>query len=315
MLYSVVVPVYNSAKMMDELYNRIKAVFESVIKEEFELILVNDASRDDSLAVMKRLSNMDERVKYINLAKNHGQQKAVLCGIEHSSGDYVITMDDDLQHPPEEIPKLIARMESDSNVDVVIGMYDTKKHNGIRRLGTRMLDALSNIVFKKDKDLKLTSFRLMKSFVADNLAEVNVKTPTVGHCLLMVDGNMVNTEVHHDTRKEGKSGYSFVKLVDTFMGNVYANSDLPLRIVGHIGTISFIVSIVLSLFYLVRYFMGYIHVSGWTTLVIIVLFMNGLSLFSVGIMGRYLMVNINETKRLPKYSIKEKNVEKKRGIH
>lgn len=313
MLYSVIVPIYNSAKMMDELYNRIKAEFENVIHEDFELILVNDSSKDDSVAVMKRLSDMDGRVKYINLAKNHGQQRAVLCGIEHSSGDYVITMDDDLQHPPEEIPKLIAKMKSNTAIDVVIGMYDSKKHNGIRRLGTRMLDALSNMVFKKDKDLKLTSFRLMKSFVADNLAEVNLKSPTVGHCLLMVDGNMVNTAVRHDTRKAGKSGYSFFKLVNTFMGNVYTNSDFPLRIVGHIGTISFIASIVLSLFYLIRYITGHIHVSGWTTSVILVLFMNGLSLFSVGIMGRYLMVNINETKRLPKYSIKEKNVDKKRG--
>ena len=315
MKYSVVVPIYNSAKMMDELYNRIKAEFENVIQEDFELILVNDASKDDSLLVMKRLSEMDERVKYIHLAKNHGQQKAVLCGIEYSSGEYVITMDDDLQHPPEEIPKLIAKMESDPNIDVVVGMYDSKKHNGIRKLGTKMLDALSNMVFKKDKDLKLTSFRLMKSFVADNLTEVNLKSPTVGHCLLMVDGNMVNVEVRHDARKTGKSGYSFFKLVSTFMGNVYINSDFPLRIVGYIGSISFIASIMLSIFYLVRYITGNIHVSGWTTLVILVLFTNGLSLFSVGIMGRYLMVNINETKRLPKYSIKEKNVEKKRGTN
>ncbi len=300
---------------MDELYNRIKAEFENVIHEDFELILVNDASKDNSLDVMKRLSRMDERVRYIHLAKNHGQQKAVLCGIEYSRGDYVITMDDDLQHPPEEIPKLIEKMNSDPNIDVVIGLYDSKKHNGIRKLGTKMLDALSNIVFKKAKNLKLTSFRLMKSFVADNLSEVNLKSPTVGHCLLMVNGNIVNTVVRHDARKVGRSGYSFFKLVNTFMNNVYVNSDLPLRVLGHIGTLSFIVGIILSVFYLIRYLTGHIHVSGWTTLVIAVLVMNGLSLFSVGIMGKYLMVNIIETKRLPKYTIKEKNVEKKRGTN
>lgn len=314
MLYSVIVPIYNSSKMMDELFNRIRAEFENVIHEDFELIFVDDASKDDSLSVMKRLSEMDERVKYIHLAKNHGQQKAVLCGIEHSCGDYVITMDDDLQHPPEEIPKLIEKMNSDPEIDVVIGMYDSKKHNAVRRLGTRMLDSLSNMVFQKEKDLKLTSFRLMRSFVADNLAEVDLKVPTVGHCLLMIDGNMTNVEVRHDSRKQGKSGYNFFRLVQTFMNNVYSNSDFPLRIVGYIGTVSFFASIIMLVYYLVRYFTGHIHVAGWTTLVIIVLFTNGLSLFSVGIMGRYLMVNINETKRLPKYSVKEKNVEKKRGI-
>lgn len=314
MLYSVVVPVYNSASMLDELYNRVRAEFENEIHEDFELILVNDFSKDDSLKIIKRISGSDARVKYINLAKNHGQQKAVLCGIEHSKGDFIITMDDDLQHPPEEIPKLIAKMESDSDIDVVIGMYDSKKHSGIRKLGTKAFNSLSNMIFRKDKDLELTSFRLMKSFVADNLANVDLKTPTVGHCLLMVDGNIVNTEIRHDSRKVGKSGYSFSKLVKTFMGNVYVNSDLPLRMVGKIGTISFIVSIVMSIYYAIRYFSGSIHVSGWTTLVIIVLFMNGLLLFSVGIMGRYLMVNINETKKLPKYTIKEKNVENTRGV-
>ena len=98
------------------------------------------------------------------------------------------------------------------------------------------------------------------------------------------------------------------------MSNVYINSDLPLRIVGHIGTFSFLASIVLSIYYFVRYMTGHIHVSGWTTLVLIVLFINGLSLFSVGIIGKYLILNIKETKRLPKYSIKEKNVEKKRDL-
>lgn len=314
MLYSVVVPIYNSARIIDELYNRIKAEFENVIHADFELVLVDDFSKDDSFTVMQRLGEMDERVKYIRLAKNHGQQKAVLCGIEHTSGDFIVTMDDDLQHPPEEIPKLIAKMESDPNINVVIGMYDSKKHSGIRKMGTRMLDVLSNMVFRKDKELKLTSFRLMKSYVADNLSEVDLHSPTVGHCLLMVEGSMVNTVVRHDARKVGKSGYNFRKLVSTFMSNVYVNSDLPLKILGYIGTISFLSSIVLIIYYLIRYIGGSIHVSGWITLVILVLFMNGLSLFSVGIMGRYLMVNINETKRLPKYTIKEKNVEKKRGI-
>lgn len=313
MLYSVVVPVYNSAATLDELYNRIRSVFEKVIQEDFELILVDDFSRDESFAVIKRLSDMDERVRYIRLARNHGQQKAVLCGIDHTKGDYIITLDDDLQHPPEEIPKLIEKMESDPDIDIVIGRYDAKKHNAVRRFGTKLLDELSIKALGKKEDLKLTSFRLIKSFVADNLAEVELRSPTVGHCLLAVDGNIANVTTHHDARKVGKSGYSFRKLVVNYMGILYSNTDLPLRIVGMLGTISFIVSISLAAFYLIRYLIVDIGVSGWTTLVILILLMNGLSLFSVGIMGRYLMLNIQETKRLPKYSIKEKNINRNRG--
>lgn len=313
MLYSVVVPVYNSAPTLDELYNRIKAVFEMVIHEEFELILVDDFSRDASFSIMQRLSDMDERVKYIRLARNHGQQKAVLCGIEHTRGDFIVTLDDDLQHPPEEIPKLIAEMESNPDIDVVIGRYDSKKHNIVRRFGTKLLDSLSRQTLGKNKDLKLTSFRLMKAFVADNLSEVHLYSPTVGHCLLAVDENIVNVTTHHDVRKVGKSGYSFSRLIKNFMTLFYTNTDLPLQIVGTIGTISFFASILLTFFYLFRYMVGDIRVSGWMTLVILVLLMNGLSLLSVGIIGRYLMLNIQETKRLPKYSIKEKNTDKIRG--
>jgi glycosyltransferase involved in cell wall biosynthesis len=313
MLYSIVVPVYNSAATLDELYNRIKIEFETVIQEDFELILVDDFSRDSSFAVIKRLSSMDERVKYIRLAKNHGQQKAVLCGIEHTKGDYIITLDDDFQHPPEEIPKLIEGMSANPEVDVVIGRYDSKKHNAVRRLGTKLLDILSQYTLGKNKNLKLTSFRLMKSFVADNLADINLYSPTVGHCLLTVDESIINVATHHEARKMGKSGYSPKKLVKNFMGIFYANTDLPLRIVGNIGTISFIASILLTIFYLAKYISGDVRVSGWMTLVILVLLMNGLSLLSVGIIGRYLMLNIQEAKRLPKYSIKEKNLEKVRG--
>lgn len=313
MLYSVVVPVYNSAPTLDELYNRIKAVFERVIHEEFELILVDDFSHDTSFSVMQRLSDMDERVKYIRLARNHGQQKAVLCGIEHTRGDFVITLDDDLQHPPEEIPKLIAEMESNPDIDVVIGRYDSKKHNIVRRFGTKLLDSLSRQTLGKNKDLKLTSFRLMKAFVADNLSEINLYSPTVGHCLLAVDESIVNVTTHHDVRKVGKSGYSFGGLIRNFMTLFYTNTDLPLQIVGTIGTISFIASILLTVFYLFRYMIGDIRVSGWMTLVILILLMNGLSLLSVGIIGRYLMLDIQETKRLPKYSIKEKNIDRIRG--
>lgn len=313
LLYSVVVPVYNSASTLDELYNRIRSEFESVIGAEFELILVDDFSRDSSCAVIKRLGSMDKRVKYIRLARNHGQQKAVLCGIEHSRGDYIVTLDDDLQHPPEEIPRLIEGMRSHPDADVVIGRYDSKKHNAVRRLGTKLLDIFSQYALGKDKELKLTSFRLMKAFVADNLADVDLYAPTVGHCLLAVDENIINVTTRHDVRKTGKSGYGARMLVRNFMSVFYSNTDLPLRLVGSVGMISFCVSILLIIFYLFKYASGDVKVSGWMTLVILTLLMNGLSLLSAGITGRYVMLNIQEARRMPKYSIKEKNLEKVRG--
>ncbi len=134
--YSIVVPVYNSEKSLEILYSRIAAVFDEQLHQPFELILVDDCSRDNSYQVIRRLAAADSRVKGIQLAVNHGQQKAVLCGFHYVSGDYVITMDDDLQHPPEQIPVLIEKMESSDDIDVVIGEYETKKHGPVRRFGS-----------------------------------------------------------------------------------------------------------------------------------------------------------------------------------
>ena len=108
-LYSVVVPVYNSDHMLEELYTRVSQVFDTVIREDFELILVDDGSKDHSYEVMKKLRGRDRRVKIIQMARNFGQHPALLCGFAHARGDFIITMDDDLQHPPEEIPKLSVR--------------------------------------------------------------------------------------------------------------------------------------------------------------------------------------------------------------
>ena len=167
-IYSIVVPVYNSENSLEILYGRIREVFETEIGEDFELILVDDCSGDHSYEVIERLANSDSRVKGIQLSVNHGQQKAVLCGFHFVEGDYIITMDDDLQHPPEQIPVLIEKMNSSDDIDVVIGSYDTKKHGPIRRFGSWLMNLTSNIIYGKPNKLKLTSFRLIKRYVVDN---------------------------------------------------------------------------------------------------------------------------------------------------
>ena len=137
-LYSVVVPVYNSEHTLQELYTRLEKVFRETIKEEFELILVDDGSRDRSFAVMQELREKDPRVKIIQMARNFGQHPALLCGFAHAKGEFIVTMDDDLQHQPEELPKMINVMKERDDVDVIIASYEGRKHNLIRKLGTKL---------------------------------------------------------------------------------------------------------------------------------------------------------------------------------
>lgn len=304
-MYSIVVPVYNSEKSLTELYERIKNVFEQDLKEDFELILVDDSSKDKSYEIMLELHEKDHRVKIIQHARNYGQHAALLCGFGHASGEYVITMDDDLQHRPEELPKMITYMQEHPQVDVVIGRYGSKKHGFIRNTGTYFMNKVTSHIFHKKAELQLTSFRLMKRFIVEAMLDIHVNFPRVGHLLLLVSNRIENVNVEHDERKFGKSGYSFRQLVKDFINNIVTNSALPLTIVRNIGIGSFLLSIILGVVYLIKYLVFGVSVQGWTTLILISLLYFGLILLALGIVGEYLMRILDEAKKIPNFVIRE----------
>lgn len=308
-LYSIVVPVYNSETMLPLLYKRISNVFENIIKEQFEIIFVDDCSIDNSYRVICELRKKDSRVKGIQLAVNHGQQKAVMCGFSFITGDYVITMDDDLQHPPEEIPKLIYKMNSSNDIDVVIGSYDSKKHGPIKIFGTKMMDLLSDLIYRKPRSLSITSFRLIKRYVIDNLNNIAVSRPMIGPLILQTTKRIVNVTVQHDERYYGKSGYSFIKLCRAFFDNMITNSDLPLKAIGWVGLISFLISIILVLKFVLDYFIHGTSFKGWTSTIVVILFFGGVILFAIGILGRYLTSIMLETKKYPKFLVRRKDID------
>ena len=306
-LYSIVVPVYNSENSLNELYSRIKQVFEQTIKEEFELILVDDSSRDKSFSVMEQLHRKDSRVKIIQLARNFGQPSAILCGFSHVSGDFVITLDDDLQHPPEEIPKMIAVMNEREDVDVILATYENRKHGPIRKLGTFVSKLATNQMMNTSGDLDMTSFRLIRRFVVDAVLKMNIHLPQIGNLLLQVSNRIINVPVVHDARKYGRSNYTFRRLLHDLVYDITTHSAFPLIVVRNIGICSFIVSILLGIYYLLRYFISGISVEGFTTIVLLILAYNGLILLSVGILGQYLMHVLNEAKKTPPFVIRKKD--------
>lgn len=307
-LYSIVVPVYNSEKTLRELYTRIKNVFENTIHEDFELILVDDSSRDNAFSVMEQLHKEDSRVKIIQLARNFGQPSAILCGFSHVCGDFVITLDDDLQHPPEEIPKMIHVMQEREDVDVILAKYENRKHGPIRKLGTFIAKLATSQMMANAGDLDMTSFRLIRRFVVDAVLQMNIHLPQIGNLLLQVSNRIINVPVAHDERKFGRSNYTFRRLLKDLMYDITTHSALPLIIVRNIGIGSFFVSILLGLYYLLRYFLFGISVEGFTTLVLLVLAYNGLILLSVGILGQYLMHILNEAKKTPNFIIRKKEL-------
>lgn len=206
---SVVIPVYNSEGTLDQLYVRLTAALEALCSD-FEIILIDDGSRDESYVNMCRLHEVDKRVKAIKLQRNFGQQNAIMCGLQHAGGDLAITMDDDLQHPPEEIVKLIKKL--DEGYDVVYGIPIRKMHSLHRNLGALVRDLVFNRISGKPASIKIGSFRVMKKSLVRKI--VRDKTPFVylSAMIFRITANVGNVEVRHEARGNGGSNYSLTSM-------------------------------------------------------------------------------------------------------
>lgn len=216
---SVIVPVYNSSQSIQELCRRLVKVL-TVITEVYEIILVDDSSIDDSFIKMKAARNGNAAIKLIRLSENFGQQNAIMCGLRHAKGEYVITIDDDLQNPPEEITTLMKSIEND--YDVVYGIPIAKRHSTVRNLGSIMTDHLFNIVCGKPKQVKVSSFRIMKKSIVEKIIEEKASFVYISAITLRHTKNIGNAIVVHEQRKYGSSNYNIKKLAKLFY-NIYIN--------------------------------------------------------------------------------------------
>ena len=306
--YSIVIPVYNSVDSLAQIVEIASKSIESYTAD-FEIIFIDDDSpNQNTWPELKKLRQQNSKVKIIRLRKNHGQHKAILCGFQHAQGEFIITMDDDLQHPPEEISKLIEGINNHPEVDVVIGAYESKQHNFFRNLGTNVLNRITSYVFDKPLDLKLTSFRIMRKCIAEEVLDYKTYHPRIGNILLQVTSQIINVKVKHDSRHYGRSGYTMRRLFADAITNIISNSALPLKLVSYLGFFCSIVSILLTIYFLAkRIFVG-ISIPGWTTIFLALTFFFGILFFTLGIIGEYLSRILLEVTGSKKIIIKEKEL-------
>jgi polyisoprenyl-phosphate glycosyltransferase len=307
-VYSVVIPVYKSERILEDLYARLVKVFDSIIKEPYEILFIDDASPDGSWLKLQELHRKDARVKIIRLSKNFGQHCALMCGFNYVSGEYIITMDDDLQHPPEEIPKLINAINNKPDIEVVIGKYEKKEHSWWRNIGSYLNRVIMIKIFSLDKSYRGSSFRIFRSNTVKAMIQQTTYQPRIGRILKMVTDKYDFVTVEHQPRKHGKSGYSIWRLSKDLINNVLNNSTVILRATSILGFSSACLSFVLVLYYLLKYFTVGIAVPGFTTIIIINLFFSGIMLFSLGVVGEYLMKILFETRKYPQYVVQYKKL-------
>ncbi len=230
---SIVVPVYHSGPTLIELYHRLISVL-SKEAEDFELIFVDDASSDDSFAKLRELRAGDRRVKIIRLAKNYGQQQALFCGFQYATGDLAITIDDDLQHPPEEIPLLLRKIEE--GYDVVFGIPITKKHSWYRNYGSAAINLILGLICRKPRKIKVSSFRVLRGSVVREICKTHKLFIYLAPLIFLATTKIVNVAVRHESRKFGRSGYNLAKLVKlsaklilyySFLDKLVSNIERP----------------------------------------------------------------------------------------
>ena len=278
--------------------------FGSDITEDFEIIYVDDCGPGESWSALSEFCSVDRRVKALRLLRNFGQQRAVLCGLSQASGEYLVTMDDDLQHRPEEIKVLLDTLLN-SRADIVIGSYIQKKHGFLRGLGTKLVSRLAAATLGVPKDLKLTSFRVLRRKIAEAVVEIRNPNPVVGFLLFQVTRNIINVEVHHDQRFSEESSYTFRSLLQYFSVMLFDYSDLPLRWVGWLGFSLSILSTLLGVYYFMMWSLGYIGVSGFTTIVLLQLFFFGVTFVALSLIGVYILRVFHRTGDLPLFIVRE----------
>lgn len=299
---SIVVPVYNSAGTLDKLLHRLTKSLGAITKN-YEIILVDDGSQDDSWAVIQALkARYGEHLIAIQLMRNYGQHNSLMCGLGVARGEYVVTMDDDLQNPPEEIPKLLTHIQQ-HDLDLVYGCPSNRNHAGWRNVGSSIVRHFYHTVFRHR--VTPTQFRIMRHQLAQSVMFYDLNFTYLDGLLAWCTNRIGGVEVDHHARTQGKSGYSLGKLLVLAL-NLYTNFSLiPLQIVSGLGLFTAASGFMVGLYYLFQFLASSIAVPGFASTIIAILILGGAQLLALGVMGEYLgrlHLNVN---RKPQYVIRK----------
>lgn len=302
---SVVVPTYHSADSLDSLLSRLDGVFDDADLSA-EYILVDDRSPDDTWQVLMNLADRCPRLHALRLQRNVGQMGATMCGIAEATGDIIVTMDDDLQHPPEEIPKLLAALEDAPEWDVVIGSWERGNDGRFRHFGSRVFERAQNLAVNRGTHLRQTGFRAFRQKVGQAMVQHETRHPVLPSLILEVADGVHNVEVRHEQRAFGDSNFSFRSAVKLTVDNFVQSSALPLLWISGFGFFVAFLAGVLGLVYVIRAFAGADTPEGWASVFLAVMFLGGSILASIGLLGRYVAVIMTEVRRPPRWFVRER---------
>ena len=231
---SIVIPVYNAEQTIESLCRTLMDLYRDQFR--LEIVLVNDNSKDSTHNICRRLQEeFSDTIVYLRLARNFGEHSAVMAGLNHAGGDYVVVMDDDFQNPPEEVSRLAEEM--DKGFDVVYTQYPVKHDGWFRNLGSSINDRMANVVLRKPANLYLSSFKIMNRFLVNEVIKYTGPDPYIDAIILRTTASIGKVQVRHDRRRAGRSGYTLKKLVSLWGNMLVSCSLIPLRMLGLVGLV------------------------------------------------------------------------------
>lgn len=306
---SFVIPCYRSENtirtVVDEIRSTISAHNQQTAEQDvYEIVLVNDCSPDGVWNVIKELAAEDSNIKGICLAKNFGQHSALMAGYAQATGDYVISLDDDGQTPASESYKLIEKLQE--GFDVVYGYYEHAKQHLFRRFGSWTNKKMAEAIIGQPKTLNTTSFFVMKKFIVEEIVRYPHPFPYISGLVFRATKNLGNVAVGHRNRLEGESGYTIGGLISLWINGFTAFSVKPLRAATFIGIVCAIVGLLAGLFVVYEKFMRPNIPIGYTSLLASMLFIGGMIMLLLGLIGEYvgrIYISINQS---PQYVIRER---------
>jgi len=297
--YSLIVPVYNSASTLPKL---LEACEHSLSLDDTQIIFINDFSSDNSWEVLLQLKKQSQiDLILVSLASNFGQHAALFCGLQYAEGEYIVTLDDDLQHHPREIEKLAEAIESE-NADLVYGIYAQKEHGALRNMGSVVFAAIVNKF--ASTPLQGSSFKLMRKSLVEKVLHHPHYNFYLDEVIAWYSKKTSFTQVEHGKRLHGSSGYSPVSLIKMSIGILLNYTALPLKFITGLGILSSLISFGVGIFYMYEKLNNDAQV-GFTAIIVSIFFSTGLILFSLGIIGEYISrIFLIQTGK-PPFKIKE----------
>jgi polyisoprenyl-phosphate glycosyltransferase len=304
---SVIVPLYNEQDNLAELYDRLKKSISSISKLSYEIIFVNDGSKDNTLQVVKLFAQQDKQVKFISFSRNFGHQIAVCAGLDVATGDVIVIIDADLQDPPELIAEMYARYQE--GYKVVYAKRNKRKQESFFKIFTakvfyRILQAMTSFAIPVD----VGDFRLVDKSVIDALKKMEERQKFLRGQIAWLGFSQTAIYYDREPRKNGVTGYSVKKMLRLALDGITSFSDVPLKFASILGFASAFFAFVLFLYALFSKFIFQTALSGWTSLIISVLFVGGVQLFCLGIIGEYISRIYNDVRKRPLYIIDETNI-------